>query len=195
MGNCCESQHNFLTVIYAINGEAENGFAKYTSCNYPDILPVGEVNRLISGVNSAIQATKSLKKYTRLRKPQKCLALFACFTWVAFPILLFLRLLTSNCKVCGEFAGLVIALAIALTAIVVINGYYLENMITNAIQSEVDAWNWSKRFVQAKYKPSERRGDDTNSHHVPARLKFYRWPSHGREVINSPLAFNAASHI
>ena len=88
-----------------------------------------------------------------------------------------------------------IALAIALIAIVVINEYYLKNMITNAIQSEVDAWNWSKRFVQAKFKPSERRGDDTNSQHVPARLKFYRWPTHGREVINSPVAFNAAINI
>ena len=94
-----------------------------------------------------------------------------------------------------SFPGLAITLAIALTAIVVINGYYLENMITNAIQSEVDAWNWSKRFVQAKFKPSERRGDDTNSYDVPARLEFYRWPTHGREDINSPLAFNAASHI
>ena len=94
-----------------------------------------------------------------------------------------------------SFPGLSIALGIALAAIFVINEYYLKNMITNAIQSEVDAWNWSKQFVQAKFKPSERRGDDTNYTHVPARLKFYRWPTHGREVINSPLAFNAASHI
>ena len=105
MGNCCESQNNFLTVIYAINGEAENGFAEYTSCNYPDILPVGEVNSLISGVNSAIQATKSQKKYKRLRAPRKCLALFACLTCVAFLILFMIQLLSSNCKVCGDLAG------------------------------------------------------------------------------------------
>ena len=106
MGNCCESQSsNFLIVINAINGEAENGFTEYTGCHYPDILPVREVNRLISGVNSVIQATKSQKKYKRLRKPCKCLALFACFSCVAFPILLIMAMLSSNCNLCVDLAG------------------------------------------------------------------------------------------
>ena len=106
MGNCCESQSNFLTVINAINGEAENGFAEYTSCNHPDILPEREVNRLIPGMNSAIQSTTSHKKYKRLRKLCKCLMLFACFTWVAFVIFfIVVYIKQSNCKLCVDLAG------------------------------------------------------------------------------------------
>ena len=59
----------------------------------------------------------------------------------------------------------------------------------NAIQAEVDAWNWSQPFVQAKFKKAERVHSNSISiseGSVPARLKFiYRQPA-----INS-----AASHM
>ena len=88
--------------------------------------------------------------------------------------------------------------------VLLFTGLYLQNkledMLANAIQAEVDAWNWSQPFVQAKFKKAERVHSNSISISegtVPAHLKFiYRPPTQGREVKISPLAINsAASHI
>ena len=88
-----------------------------------------------------------------------------------------------------------------MLVVLLFTGLYLQNkleaMILNAIQVEVDAWNWSQPFVKAKFKTAERGGSDGfEEPYVPAHLKFYRLPTQGREVKISPLAVNsAASHI
>ena len=50
-------------------------------------------------------------------------------------------------------------------------------MLKNAIQAEVEAWNWSQRFVQAKFQPAKTENNISRSY-VPAQLKFYKWPTH-----------------
>ena len=68
MGNCESKKEDCLFVIHPIKGKAENGFDEFTSSNYPDILPVGEVNRLISRVNCAVRVTKYQKEFIQLTK-------------------------------------------------------------------------------------------------------------------------------
>ena len=76
MGNCVSQKDDYLLVVNAIKGEAENGFPECASSNYSDILPVGAVNRLISRVNSAIQTTKSQKKFIQLKDQYNGLSIF-----------------------------------------------------------------------------------------------------------------------
>ena len=57
-------------------------------------------------------------------------------------------------------------------------------MLTNAIQAEVEAWNWSQRFVQAKFQPAKTENNISMSY-VPAQLKFYKWPTHETDVKSS----------
>ena len=87
-------------------------------------------------------------------------------------------------------ASIVLFLVVAITGAFVEN--HLETKMLNAILIEVDRWNWSQQFVQAKYKAAKWGGSDGSSvpegPSVPARLKFYRRIS--------PLAKNSAtSHI
>ena len=68
MGNCESKKEDCLFVIHPTKDKAENGFDEFTSSNYPDILPVGEVNRLISRVNCAVRVTKYQKEFMQLTK-------------------------------------------------------------------------------------------------------------------------------
>ena len=95
-------------------------------------------------------------------------------------------------------------MAVILFLVVVFSGEFssrkMENMLTNAIQAEVEAWNWSQRFVQAKFQPAKTE----NKNYVPAQLKFYSlpkfynyWPTHETELKSSPFARDSSviSHI
>ena len=48
---------------------------------------------------------------------------------------------------------------------------YLDDMITNAIEPEVNAWNSSQQLALAKFIPRKTRN---NFYLVPARMRFYR---------------------
>ena len=54
---------------------------------------------------------------------------------------------------------LFLVVAFVLYLVVVFSGTFsykkMKNMLTNAIQAEVEAWNWSQRFVQAKFQPAK----------------------------------------
>ena len=87
-------------------------------------------------------------------------------------------------------ATIVLFLVVAIAGAFVQN--HLETKMLNAILTEVDRWNWSQPFVQAKFKAAKWGGGDGSSipegPSVPARLEFYRR--------KSPLAKNSAtSHI
>ena len=76
-------------------------------------------------------------------------------------------------------------MAFVLYLVVVFSGTFsykkMENMLTNAIQAEVEAWNWSQRFVPAKFQPAK----TANNISVPAQPKFYKWPTHETDVKSS----------
>ena len=108
MGNCVSQKDDYLLVVNAIKGEAENGFPECASSNYSDILPVGAVNRLISRVNSAIQTTKSQKKFIRLKDQYDGLVIFVIWLLGFNCITTFVILLTPYFRksiICWSFFG------------------------------------------------------------------------------------------
>ena len=108
MGNCVSQKDDYQFVVNALKGEAENGFPECARSNYSDILLVGEVNRLISRVNSAIQTTKSQMKFIQLKDQYNGLSIFLIGLLGFNCITTFVILLTPYFRksiICWSFFG------------------------------------------------------------------------------------------